>query len=98
MTDDEINKHNSDICSRIEREMYGCPHNETKKEKKKESGYIYLLKSLDIYKIGRAKSLDSRINTYKTENPHGIELLHQKRLMIMWGLKLNCCLDLKINR
>lgn len=78
MTDDEINNHNSEIFEREKREMYGYSCNETKKEKKKENGYIYLLKSLDIYKIGRAKSLDGRIKAYKTENPHGIEILHQK--------------------
>ena len=31
-------------------------------------------KSLNLYKIGRAQS-EKRIDTYITENPHGIELL-----------------------
>lgn len=35
-------------------------------------GYIYILKSRDLYKIGRTKNPEHRLKTYRTENPHGI--------------------------
>ena len=43
-------------------------------------GYIYLIKSNNLYKIGRAKNLKSRIKTYQTENPFGIEVIFQKEV------------------
>ena len=46
-------------------------------KKTPKSGYIYLIKSRDLYKIGRTISPRSRFKTYRTENPHGIELIHQ---------------------
>jgi hypothetical protein len=39
------------------------------------SGYIYVLKSLCLYKIGKAKDFQKRLITYKTHNPHGIEVI-----------------------
>ena len=48
--------------------------------KKKEYGYIYLLKSNGLYKVGRAKNPKDRLKTYKTENPFGIEIVHQERV------------------
>lgn len=48
------------------------------KEKKpyvKKPGYVYLLKSLGLYKIGKATNLKDRIKSYTTQNPHGIELI-----------------------
>jgi len=44
-----------------------------------EEGYIYLIKSLNLYKIGRCKSLD-RIGVYRTENPHKIKLIFQVKV------------------
>lgn len=42
---------------------------------KYEIGYIYILKSLDLYKIGKSKDGEQRIKGYKTYNPHGIEVV-----------------------
>jgi len=65
--------------------------NRKKKEKKAENnkteikidkkiGYIYLLKSNSLYKIGRAKYLKNRIKTYRTENPFGIKVIFKKEV------------------
>ena len=51
-------------------------NNKTKKQAPiPVKGYIYLLKSIKLHKIGRALKLDSRIKQYKTENPHEAELI-----------------------
>ena len=47
---------------------------------KKKRGYIYLLKSNGIYKIGRSLNIKSRIDLYRTENPFGIRLIFQKEV------------------
>jgi len=44
----------------------------------KQKGYVYVVKSQNNYKIGRAKNLDSRIKKYITENPHEIEVVFSK--------------------
>lgn len=41
----------------------------------KQTGFIYLLKSLSLYKIGKTIDISRRIKKYVTENPHGVELL-----------------------
>jgi hypothetical protein len=46
----------------------------------KKEGYIYLIKSQNLYKIGRAKKIKDRIRAYKTENPFGIEILLQVKV------------------
>ena len=48
--------------------------------RKKEKGYIYLVKSNGLYKIGRAKYPRDRIKTYQTENPFGIEIILVKEV------------------
>lgn len=45
--------------------------------KAKKEGYIYLIKSEEYCKIGRAKSFKDRLITYRTENPKEIEVLIQ---------------------
>lgn len=50
------------------------------KVKEKKSGYIYLIKSKNLYKIGRAKYPKSRFKTYKTENPFRTEVIFQKEV------------------
>lgn len=49
-------------------------------KKKPKRGYIYILKSKHLYKIGRAEYPESRIRTYITENPFGIEVIFQKEV------------------
>lgn len=44
----------------------------------KQAGYVYLLKSNNKYKIGRSKNVNGRINSYKTQNPFGIEIICSK--------------------
>ncbi len=36
-------------------------------------GYIYVIRSASLYKIGRSKCKDCRIKRYRTENPNEIE-------------------------
>ena len=63
---------------RIERNHKACVANHYEYEKEKINnklvGFIYLIKSLNLYKIGRAKT-EKRIETYRTENPHGLKLI-----------------------
>ena len=47
----------------------------TKPLTKKESGYVYLYKSGEHYKIGRSKSPTARRVKYITENPNKIDVL-----------------------
>lgn len=53
---------------------------ELKKKTEPIKGFIYLLKSKNLYKIGRAKNPKSRIRTYRTENPFGIKVILQKKV------------------
>jgi DNA integrity scanning protein DisA with diadenylate cyclase activity len=43
-------------------------------------GYIYLLKSNGLYKIGRAKNVKERIKGYRTQNPFGIQVVIKKKV------------------
>lgn len=43
---------------------------------KDKSGYIYLIESTWVYKIGKTKNISSRIKKYITENPNKITLIH----------------------
>ena len=43
-------------------------------------GFIYILKSKNLYKIGRAKYPNDRIKTYTTENPFGIKIILLKEV------------------
>lgn len=43
---------------------------------KNKNGYIYLIESNWLYKIGKTKNVSSRIKKYITENPNEITLIH----------------------
>lgn len=43
---------------------------------KNKNGYIYLIESNWLYKIGKTKNVSSRIKKYITENPNEIILIH----------------------
>lgn len=47
-----------------------------KVEKKKIPWFIYLIKSLDHYKIWKTTNIENRYKKYLTENPNKIELIH----------------------
>lgn len=76
----EIDKINEKIEKDFEEEMMNFNKATGKRKREKENGYIYILKSKNLYKIGRAKSLKSRIKTYRTENPFGIRVILQKEV------------------
>jgi len=67
-----IDRWNEESAREFDEELRTSHHKQ--KERAKESGYIYLIESAGLHKIGRAKSLD-RIKTYRTENPHDIKVL-----------------------
>lgn len=46
---------------------------QSKALKKDKRGYIYVLRSQSLYKIGRSKRKGCRLNRYRTENPHEVE-------------------------
>lgn len=45
-----------------------------------ETGWIYLVKSLHLYKIGKSKNSPKRIKVFKTYNPHGVMVVCQGRI------------------
>jgi thymidine phosphorylase len=51
-----------------------------KKIENKQEGYIYIIKSKNLYKIGRTKNLKNRFKTYRTENPFEIKVIFQKKV------------------
>lgn len=57
-------------------EMNAVATDSYKVKKPPKEGYIYILKSLSLYKIGRAKDIKGRLKAYTTENPHGIEVIY----------------------
>lgn len=73
MGSENIKKENEKIR---ERQLKECRTVENKnKKQKKEKGWIYLLKCNGIYKIGRTKKPNKRIDKYKTENPFKVKVL-----------------------
>ena len=45
------------------------------KERKRKVGYIYILESGELFKIGRTLNSERRFETYKTQNPFGIKVI-----------------------
>lgn len=75
---DKINEINQDITKEhIERLAQNVG---STKEYQKTNGYIYVIQSNSLYKIGRAKHLQSRMKTYRSENPFGVEVVLQKEV------------------
>ena len=70
MTDEDINKKNDEYWENA----YSFENNK-KKEKKKQEGYIYVIKSNKHYKIERTLNPEQRIEKYITENPNKIEVI-----------------------
>lgn len=44
--------------------------------KKYKHGFVYLIKSGETYKIGKAKRIDDRMSSISPVLPHPIELIH----------------------
>jgi len=72
LSNDEIKKNNKEI-----NDYWKKKDNHLIKNNKKivSSGYIYIYKQEDFYKIGKSKRLDCRNIKYITENPKQIELV-----------------------
>lgn len=75
-SDKDIKIYNLEVDEYWENEMKNSYPDSKKAKKSEEEGYIYILKSLSLYKIGRAKDITGRLKAYTTENPHGIEVIH----------------------
>ena len=41
----------------------------------KQEGFVYIIETQGVYKIGRASNLESRVKKYQTENPYPITLI-----------------------
>ncbi len=54
--------------------------NKFKLVQKNDEGFIYIIKSGEYYKIGRAKDKDNRVKTYITENPKEIKLIFSHKV------------------
>lgn len=60
---------------RLESERIAGP-----KDASKISGFIYIIKAKNIYKIGRSQHFESRVNVYRTENPFKTTVIFQKKV------------------
>ncbi|MHA1329803.1 MAG: GIY-YIG nuclease family protein [Candidatus Hodarchaeales archaeon] len=47
---------------------------------KSQEGYVYIIESGGLYKIGRSQNIKERIRRYITENPFEIKILIQKKV------------------
>jgi Meiotically up-regulated gene 113 len=43
--------------------------------KQSHPGFVYLIKSNGVYKIGKTKNLENRLRAYTTQNPFGIDVV-----------------------
>jgi hypothetical protein len=71
-TQESIDKFNAEVL--VSQSEHRSKRISPIQETKKESGFIYVIETCGVYKIGRAKT-KSRIQTYRTENPNDINLL-----------------------
>lgn len=69
-TDEQIDKFNLETEKQFEQQ-----DNREPSRKDETVGYVYLLKSINLYKIGKTKNIAARIGQYKTENPFGSKLI-----------------------
>lgn len=77
MSDQHISDYNSMLCEKLQHP----PANGTPKPlRSPQKGIIYIVKSQELYKIGKTKNIESRFNTYRTENPHGVHLIFYKEV------------------
>ena len=77
---DGLDKYNQELEEKQYTKMVEENNRVNKKEREKVKGYIYLIKSNDYYKIGRALNFKDRLKTYRTENPHETEVVFQKQV------------------
>ena len=69
--DEEIEERNV-ILKRVNENINKMSHGDIKS---KQKGYIYVIKSLNKYKIGKTKNLKNRMRKYITESPEPIEVI-----------------------
>ncbi len=77
-SEEDICKFNGRVDKDHARIMRSSP--KSKPVRQKIPGYIYVLHSGDLTKIGRTKNLPSRMSAYTTENPHKIEIVFIQRV------------------
>ena len=87
ITKEEINKYNYKIKERIVTEMKELNSNNKIPRNKIIKGYIYIIKSKNLYKIGRAINIRNRVKTYRTENPFGIKVILQQKVNDYIGIE-----------
>ena len=73
------NIENESLIAEHER-MIKRHNNDSREKTSQRRGYIYLLKSRDIYKIGKTLNLRDRSKRYRAENPFGTRVLFQKEV------------------
>lgn len=78
--DKYVKQHNDSVID-YEFSMLKRNENENQEESyNRTEGYIYVIRSQNLYKIGRALCPFSRIKRYITENPFGIKVIIQKKV------------------
>ena len=87
-SDKELKKLNLEITERQEEEEKELmeENRNSVKIRAPKKGFIYLIKSLNLYKIGRCEN-PNRIKTYRTENPHHIDLIFQIEVLDCVGIE-----------
>lgn len=58
-----------------------------KKRKGVKTGVVYLLKSEELYKIGRTIDFESRFKSYITENPYKVDVMHKVKVADYAGVE-----------
>lgn len=72
----KIDSYNSKLENKIKQMEENVDY--TTKPKTPQKGYVYIYKSGEYCKIGRAKNIETRRKVYRTENPHPIEIVAEK--------------------
>lgn len=85
-TDEEIQKYNTESMEQLNMEISALRE---PKPKKKEKGYVYLIKADNgLVKIGKTKNIEKRWNHFTTKLPYKLELLFYIDTEDMTGLEL----------
>lgn len=69
----EYVKENNEAVDRYYEEQLNISY--IKEPKPKIRGFLYLIESNGLHKIGRTKQLAQRFRAYTTENPHGAKMI-----------------------
>jgi hypothetical protein len=82
----ENKKTDTDWAKEMDRLNNSCGE-KTTQERVKKQGFIYILKSNGLHKIGKTLDTQARFKTYRTENPHETEIIFFKEVSDYSGIE-----------